>query len=114
LFDFDTLQNRDITETITPLERMSKFVIANLTDPSSVPAELQAIVPDSSVAIVPIIQKGHYRYSMLSNIKNRHREQFLDLYYYEGLDHLLQTFDNEVLVHAERRVGELSVRRRSI
>ena len=37
LFDFDVPATRDITETVTLLARMSRFIIADLTDPSSIP-----------------------------------------------------------------------------
>jgi hypothetical protein len=45
LFDFDVPATRDITETVTLLARMSRFIIADLTDPSSIPKELEAVVP---------------------------------------------------------------------
>jgi hypothetical protein len=51
LFDFDVPSNRDITETVSLLARMARFIIANLTDPSSIPKELEAIVPHLAVPV---------------------------------------------------------------
>jgi pentapeptide repeat protein len=45
LFDFDVPNDRNVRETVTLLARMARFVIADLTEPSSLPLELEAIVP---------------------------------------------------------------------
>jgi uncharacterized protein YjbI with pentapeptide repeats len=45
LFDFDVPATRDITETITLLARMARFIIADLTDPSSIPQRIGSCRP---------------------------------------------------------------------
>ena len=55
LFDFEGPESRDITETLSLLARMARFIIADLTDPSSIPKELEAIVPHLAV---PLGQRG--------------------------------------------------------
>ena len=47
------------TEAVRTLALMSRFVIADISEPGSIAHELQAIVPDlRSVAIQPITAKG--------------------------------------------------------
>src|SRR3954447_10466369 len=51
LFDFEVPATRDITEPVSLLARMARFIIADLTDPSSIPKELEAIVPHLAVPV---------------------------------------------------------------
>ncbi|HEU5348543.1 MAG TPA: pentapeptide repeat-containing protein, partial [Ktedonobacterales bacterium] len=54
LFDFDGPKNQNTTETITLLARMARFIIADLTDPRSIPHELAMIAPQIPVPIQPL------------------------------------------------------------
>lgn len=67
VFDFDRPKNRDMTETIRTLASLSKFVIADLSG-SSVPGELQALVPDFMIPYILILQKGRKRFAMATDI----------------------------------------------
>lgn len=62
LFDFQKPSDRDVTETVTLLARMARFVIADLTDPASIPHELEAFVPHVEVPVRLIIAEGHVPY----------------------------------------------------
>jgi uncharacterized protein YjbI with pentapeptide repeats len=67
LFDFEVPARRNITETVTLLARMARFVIADLTDPSSIPQELQAIIPSVRVPVQPVLLEGSSLYSMFKD-----------------------------------------------
>jgi hypothetical protein len=58
VFNFDKPETKTFTETNRVLAGLSRFVIADVTDPQSVPAELQAVVPTVMVPFLPIIEKG--------------------------------------------------------
>ena len=66
LFDFDGPRSRDITETISILAHMTKFIIADITDAKSIAAELQLIVPNlPSVPIAPLILDSDYEFARI-------------------------------------------------
>ena len=58
VFNFDKPKTKTFAETVRVLAGLSRFVIADVTDPQSVPAELQAAVPAAMVPFVPIITQS--------------------------------------------------------
>ena|SRR5665647_1953648 len=69
MFDFEKVDTKDFTETINILAGMSRFVIADITNPKSAPLELQATVPDYKIPFLTIIQKGELPFSMFSDLQ---------------------------------------------
>jgi len=72
VFDFTPPENRDVIETVAILAGLSRFVIADLTNPHSVPLETQLVVPTLAVPFIPIIRKGEPAFSMFSALKHKY------------------------------------------
>jgi hypothetical protein len=112
LFDFNVSATRDITETVSLLARMARFIIADLTDPSSIPKELEAIVPSLAVPVQPLLEGASRPYAVFRDYWKY--EWVLPVYRYEGLEPLLATLAEKVIVPAEGKVKALEERRRMI
>ena len=112
LFDFEVPATRDITETVSLLARMARFIIADLTDPSSIPKELEAIVPGLAVPVQPLLEGSSRPYSMFKDYWKY--EWVLPVYRYEGLEPLLARLTEKVIAPAEGKVKALEERRRII
>jgi len=69
VFDFKPDPSRDLTETIKILAGLCHFVIVDLTEPRSVPAELFATVEDYQLPFVPIIQVGQKPFALFPSLK---------------------------------------------
>lgn len=69
MFDFDGPQSRNLTETVITLASMSKFIIADISLPRSIPHELATLVKEfPSVAVYPIIQGNETEYGMFQDL----------------------------------------------
>jgi Pentapeptide repeats (8 copies) len=112
LFDFAVPATRDITETVSLLARMARFIIADLTDPSSIPKELEAIVPGLAVPVQPLLEGSSQPYAMFKDYWKY--EWVLPVYRYEGLEPLLATLAEKIIAPAEGKVKALAERRRMI
>jgi hypothetical protein len=114
LFDFDLPERRNVTETVTLLARMARFIIADLTDPSSIPQELQAIIPSVRVPVQPLLLEGSSLYSMFKDFDPQDFHWVLPVYRYKEPEQLLATLAKNVIAPAEGKVNALAERRRMI
>lgn len=101
LFDFDKPQQRDFTETIMTLAGLSRFIIADITNPKSSPLELQALVPDYQIPFITIIQENEEPFSMFNDLQNKYDWVAKPLEY-NSVSDLVEVLDEAIIEEAER------------
>jgi hypothetical protein len=72
LFDFDKPASQDLTATVSTLAHLVRFIIADLTDPSSIPYELATVVPTTPVPVQPILLSGSSEFAMFQDLQRRY------------------------------------------
>jgi uncharacterized protein YjbI with pentapeptide repeats len=107
VFNFDKPETKDFTETVRLLAGLSKFVIADITNPKSAPLELQATVPEIMVPFRPIIEEGEKPFAMLQDLWIKHRDWVFEPIYYSSVDKLIASLDEKIIRPAEARFIEL-------
>ena len=106
LFDSRRPSSRDLTETVSVIAHMSRFIIADITDARSVPQELQAIVPNlPSVAVLPLLQSGKEEYGLYEHFKRY--PWVLGIYRYRGIDDLVLGLGDNIIPAVEAKVVEI-------
>jgi uncharacterized protein YjbI with pentapeptide repeats len=70
IFDFEKPSSKDVTGTVETLARLARFIIADLTDPSSIPHELATVVPFlRTTPVLPLRLAGSGGYSMFDDFR---------------------------------------------
>lgn len=109
VFDFDKPSDRTLIGSILRFASVSRFVIADLSDPKSVPAELQAIVPQFlSLPVIPIIEATHREYPVADDILSR--QSVKPVVPYRDEAHLMAILDAQIIAPAEELYAELNPR----
>jgi uncharacterized protein YjbI with pentapeptide repeats len=111
VFNFDKPETKDFTETVRLLAGLSRFVIADITNPRSAPLELQATVPEYMIPFVPILERGEEPFAMFRDLWIKHREWVLDPIRYPSVDRLIEVLDAEIVKPAQVRFAELLARK---
>ena len=106
LFDFQKPDNKDLTGTVSTLANMARFIIADLTDPSSVPHELAIVIPGTIVPVQTILLDGQREYAMFADLKRRYH-WVLEPYQYESEQSLMEHLVDGVIAPAEAKVKRL-------
>jgi len=111
MFEFERPTQRDFTETIKILAGLSRFIIADITNPKSSPLELQAIMPDYMIPFVPIIQANEQPFSMFSDLKNKYGDWVLDVLSYNSVDEVVANLKDEIVKPALAKSDELAIKK---
>lgn len=107
LFDFDKPASKDVTGTVETLARMARFIIADLTDASSIPHELATIVPFlRTTPVVPIRLEGAGGYTMFDDLEAAYK-WVLPKYEYKDGPSLIKALPKKVIGPAEKHVKKL-------
>jgi uncharacterized protein YjbI with pentapeptide repeats len=108
VFDFDRPDDKDYTETVQTLAGMSRFVIADVTNPKSTPLELEAIVKQFKIPYLPIIDSSvdPHPFAMIVDLqKNFH--WVLPTVAYSSRDELLANLKLVIIDRALDKHNEL-------
>jgi hypothetical protein len=101
LFTYQRPDSRDLDEAILGFAAMSRFVIADLSEPRSIPQELRAIIPAlMSVPVVPIINQRGREFATFAALARRPNVAQPTLRY-ENVDDLVEKLDRQVVPAAE-------------
>ena len=112
LFDFDKPSSRNLTETISTLAHIARFVIADITEAKSIPQELQRIVPNlPSLPVQPLLLSSAYEYGMFRDLLDY--PWVLEPYRYDSLDELLACLETRVIAPAATKANELERKRKA-
>jgi hypothetical protein len=107
LFTFRKPDSRDLVESIIGFAALSRFIIADLSEPKSLPSELEAIVPNfQSVPVVPVINQSGREYATFSSVQRR-PNVVRPTVRYRDLDDLIEKLDASVVPLAEARLEEV-------
>ena len=109
LFDFKQPDTRNFRETVRILAHLSRFIVADLTEPKSIPLELETIVPQLPVPVQPILLRGYDEFSMFNDLRKTYH-WVLATYQYTDIADLLASLGNKVIEPAEQKAQELSSR----
>ena len=104
MFDFEKPPSLSLTEVSVTLAQHSRFLIADLTDPTNVPYELQAIVPQHRVPLQPIIHEQSRPFSFFEDIQRF--PWVLPLVTYHSPEDLLANLNERVIAPAEAKLKE--------
>jgi uncharacterized protein YjbI with pentapeptide repeats len=113
VFDFEKPASRDLTETVSTLAHLARFIIVDLTDPSSAPHEVATIIPQCIVPVQPLLfqndAKPRHEYAMFQDLIARYH-WVLPTHKYQDTRSLLANLKELIIEPAEQKAQELAKR----
>ncbi|MFL5624133.1 MAG: pentapeptide repeat-containing protein, partial [Ktedonobacteraceae bacterium] len=119
LFDFEKPANRDLTETVSILAHLARFIIVDLTDPSSAPHEVATVIPQTVVPVQPLLSLQplivdgkaveRHEYAMFEDLRRRYH-WVLPTHQYKNANSLITSLKKNIIDPAERKAQELEKR----
>jgi len=119
LFDFDKPSSRDLTETVSILAHLARFIIVDLTDPSSAPHEVATVIPQTVVPVQPLLTLQalivdgkaveRHEYAMFEDLRTRYH-WVLPTFRYQDTSDLLASLQEHIIGPAEQKAKELAQR----
>jgi hypothetical protein len=113
LFDFQKPDSRDLTGTVNTLANLSRFIIADLTDPGCSPYEIGLIAPCMK-PIKPLFHPSKvamHEFAMFQDLRKRY-SWVLPLYRYKDHESLLASMQEKVIAPAEKKVEMLEKKKK--
>lgn len=105
IFDFGPPSSRDLSETISTLAHLARFIIVDITDPRSVPQELQSIVPSLGIPVIPILSRASKVYGMFEGLKKY--PWVLNIFRYNNKSQLIKSLSTSIIAPAEAALTTL-------
>ncbi len=107
IFDFPPAESRDIMETVQILVGLSRFVIADISDPKGVLVELTAIVPHWDVPVKLVVDQTHDTPVKMLDSLTKYKWIDNEIYQYSNSGQLCQALKTEVIDPLEKMVARL-------
>jgi hypothetical protein len=117
VFDFEKPVSRDLTGTVSTLAHLARFIIVDLTDPSSAPYEVATIVPQTVVPVQPLLSREllvvdgkvveRREFAMFEDLRRRYH-WVLPTFRYQDTAELLASLIEKVISPAEQKAKELT------
>lgn len=109
VFDFEQPASRNLTETVSTLAHLSRFIVADLTEARSVPQELERIVPRLRVPVQSLLHVSEKEaYALFRDFSIY--PWVLPLHRYNDESALLQSLDESIINSVEQKVYEMERR----
>ena len=112
MFDFDKPTGRSFTETIKTLAHLTRFIIADITDPKVILQELESIVPRLKVPVKPLLEYSENPNVIIGDFYDY--PWVLDICRYNGIKGLMNNLKKNIIDPAEAKATEYDNRRQLI